>query len=310
MKNLSILLALVTTLALAADNGLPITAANRTGLNVTVYNDDLALVKDKREITVPKSGRQALLFIDIPKKIQATSTIVKNLQRSAQWQVLEQNYRYDLITSHALLAGYVGRELVLITYNSDNQVQERVKAKLLALNDKPIYQIGDQIYLDHPGAVILPDAPENLVAAPGLEWLVNADQGTHNIEVSYLTAGLAWQADYTLQVEADYTAANLSIWATVTNSSGMAYPDATLKLVAGTVNRAAQQRPVYARLEMSAAKAAAPPQREEFLDYHLFDVPGQVTLRQAQTKQLELYPPVAVKVERSYRLEIANANNR
>lgn len=304
---LGMLMVLLGTQAVAADRNQSIGIENRTGLAVTVYQNDLALIKDTREISIKRSGRQALIFEGVPKRIQIHSIHAINLQQAAQWQVLEQNYRYDLITSKALLEGYVGREIVLITYNDDNQIQERVRALLLAFNDKPIYQIGGNIYLNHPGSVVLPDAPENLVATPSLEWLVDAAKGTHEIQVSYLTTGLAWQADYTLHTDSNYETAVLTSWASITNNSGMPYPNANLKLVAGTVNRATRQRPMYMRMEMSAAKSAGAPQREQFLDYHLFDVAGAVTVKQAQTKQIELYPPAAIKLERQYRLEISES---
>ena len=312
MKSLfGILLVLISAQAIAAETGKSISTDDRTGLAVTVYHNDLALVKDTRRVSLQQSGRHTLLFVDVPKRIQAQSVFAKNLKQGAHWQVIEQNYRYDLITSKALLSEYVGRELVLITYNNDNQVQERIRARLLAINDQPIYQIGNNIYLDHPGSVVLPEAPENLVASPSLEWLVDADKGTHDIQVNYLTGGLAWQADYTLQVDTDYETGNLSTWASVTNNSGMSYPDANLKLVAGTLNRVHQKRAGLARqMETAAAMGAASIQREQFLDYHLFDVPGTVTLKQAQSKQIELYPPASVKVDRQYSLEIPDAYTR
>ncbi|MFC1481627.1 DUF4139 domain-containing protein [Candidatus Neomarinimicrobiota bacterium] len=312
MKSIfGILLMLIGAQSIIAEGGQPISTDDRTGLTVTVYNNDLALVKDTRKITLQRAGRQALLFIDVPENIQATSAFAANLDQAAHWQVLEQNYRYDLITSKALLSEYVGRELVLITYNNDNQVQERVRARLLAFNDQPIYQIGDNIYLDHPGSIVLPETPGNLVASPSLEWLVDAGKGTHTIQVSYLTAGLAWQADYTLQVDADYETADLSTWATVTNNSGMSYPEANLKLVAGTVNRVTPKQASFGRsMERAVAMDVAPVQREQFLDYHLFDVPGTVTIQKAQTKQIELYPPATIKVDRQYRLEIPDGYAR
>jgi hypothetical protein len=308
---LAILLVPATTLIMAADNDKSISTDDRTGLAVSVYNNDLALVKDTRRVSLQRSGRHTLLFVDVPKKIQATSAFTRNLKQGARWQVIEQNYRYDLITSKALLAEYVGRELVLVTYNDDNQVQERIRARLLAFNDKPIYQIGNNIYLSHPGSVVLPEAPENLVAFPSLEWLVDADRGTHDIQVNYLTEGLAWQAEYILQVDADYETGNLATWASVTNNSGMSYPDANLKLVAGTLNRVSQKRARFARqLATPEAMDATTVQREQFLDYHLFDVPGTVTLKQAQSKQIELYPPASVKMDRRYKLEIPEAYTR
>src|SRR5206468_9827609 len=128
---------------------------------------------------------------------------------------------------------------------------QTTKATLLSMNGGPVYRIGDRIAVGHPGRVILPKLPEQLYARPTLLWrLSNAGPPKHKVEVSYLTGGLSWAADYVAVVNTDDTKADLTGWVTLTNQSGARYDDATLKLVAGQVNRVQPSQPALEGMQM------------------------------------------------------------
>jgi len=200
----------------------------------------------------------------------------------------------------------VGRPVRLVTYDSDNKVVDRQTATLLSLNEGPLYQVGKEIHIKHPGHVILPEVPEELVARPSLRWLVEADKGKHTIQVSYLSGGLTWKADYVLKVNQAATGGDLTGWITLNNRSGIAYPDASVKLVAGEVHRAPPERrypPVQARLELARAR---PPEvtEEAFMEYHLYTIPWKTTLKHNQQKQVELLSRSGLGLERHYLVDV------
>ena len=277
----------------------------RTDLEVTIYNSDIGLVKDTRSFTLPKGGRLDLLLEEVAAKVQAETVLPVSLSPDRAWVVLEQNYEYDLLSPMTLLSKYVGREVTLATYDANNKVISKQRGTLLSLNDGPLYQVGKEIHINHPGHVILPEVPDELVARPSLRWLVEADQGRHSIQVSYLTAGLTWKADYVLKVNRGATRGDLTGWITLNNTSGIAYPEASVKLGAGVVHRVSSRpRSLPARPMLAMAR---PPEvtEEAFMEYHLYTIPWATTLKHNQQKQVELLSRSGVGLTRKYVVELS-----
>jgi hypothetical protein len=273
-----------------------VTRNDRKEMSITVYNGNLGLVKDVRELQLP-AGIHDVKFMDVASQIDPTSVHLKSLTDPTGVRILEQNYEYDLLNPQKLLDKYVGKAVKLMT--GDGTL---VDAVLLSNNSGPIYQINGQIHLGHPGRVILPQLPDDLIPSPTLVWrLQSNDPRPQRVEASYLTSGIAWKADYVVILNAKDTGGDLAGWVTIDNKSGATYADAALKLVAGDVHRAASRQEMRAVLE-SAAKAAAPRpqfQEESFFEYHLYSLQGRTTIKQNQTKQISLLdaPGIAIKKE-------------
>jgi hypothetical protein len=262
---------------------------------VTIYNGNLGLVKDVRELRLPP-GTSALQFMDVAAQIDPTTVHLKSLTDPAGLRILEQNYEYDLLSSAKLLEKYVGRKLRL--YTGAGSFQE---ATLLSTSG-PVWEINGQIHLGHPGQVVLPALPENLVSKPTLVWLLrNQLERPQRVEAAYLTGGITWKADYVLVLDAADARADLTGWVTIDNKSGATYANAALKLVAGDVHRAADRgRDRRAMMEL-AARPAAPGAthsfaEEGFFEYHLYTLDGRTTLKDNQTKQLTLMASAGVPV--------------
>jgi hypothetical protein len=168
------------------------TLKDQTGMALTVYNDNLGLVKDQREISLRK-GTGELRFMDVASGIIPASVSITSLSDPGSFRILEQNYEYDLLNQQKLLDKYVGKEVKLYQKNPYTEREEIVTATLLSNNGGPIFQIGEGITYNHPGRVILPGVPENLISQPTLVWLVDSDLATtRKIEASYLTNGISW----------------------------------------------------------------------------------------------------------------------
>jgi hypothetical protein len=264
---------------------------------ITIYNGNLGLVKDAREIRLP-AGINEVQFKDVAAQIDPTTVHLKSLTDPAGLRILEQNYEYDLVSSGKLMEKYVGKKVRL--YGGDGTY---VEATLLSTNG-PVYDINGQIHLGHHGRVVLPALPDNLVSQPTLVWLLrNQLDRLQRVEAAYLTGGITWRADYVMVINAADTRTDLTGWVTVDNKSGTTYGNAALKLVAGDVNRARDSRREGRMMDI-AAKAASPAAAsrefaaEGLFEYHLYTLDGRTTIKDNQTKQLTLMSAADVPVKK------------
>ncbi len=296
------ILALTLLVLLAAPSAVPaatttVTRETQRDVMLTVYNGNLGLVKDVREVRLP-AGLGEVQFMDVAAQIDPTTVHLKSLADAGALRVLEQNYEYDLISSQKLMEKYVGR--VVRLYLGDGTFHD---AKLLSTNG-PVFEINGQIHLGHHGRLVLPSLPDNLVSRPTLVWLLrNRQAAPQRVEASYLTGGITWKADYVMVVNGDDTRGDLTGWVTIDNKSGATYGNAALKLVAGDVNRARDPRRERRMMDI-AAKAASVPEAsrdfrsEGFFEYHLYTLDGRTTVKDNQTKQLSLLAASEVPVVR------------
>lgn len=293
-----------------AENVLKSTLDDQTSIEVTVYNNNLGLVKDTRIIDL-SSGLGQLRFMDVAAFIMPETVHIKSLNNSSPFSVLEQNYEYDLINENKLLDKYVGKKIKLIKENFYTGQKETVEANLLSNNNGQIYQIGSEIYLGFPGQKILPEIPENLIAKPTLTWNYEASTAAKQpVEVSYLTSNIGWKADYVLTLDSEDKQAGLSGWVTLNNQSGATYKNAKLKLIAGQVNRV--QSPMVMseaqgmRINMMAKKESSFAE-QSFFEYHIYDLQRPTTIKDNQTKQVLLLEADNIKINKEFTV-VGNAN--
>jgi hypothetical protein len=282
------------------------TVQDQTDLAVTVYNSNIALVRDVRRVMLP-SGTLDLRFLDIAATVNPATVHFRSLSEPARLAVLEQNYQFDLLDPQRLLRKYIGRDVTLVRTRMENGTtrQEEVTARLLAFNDAPVWRIGTEIVTGlHAEQYRFPEIPENLHSRPTLVWMVDNTGGReHRIETSYLAGNLSWVADYVLTVARDDVKADLDGWVTVTNTSGTSYRNARLQLVAGDLNRVTQKQHLESAREalaLDAARPAAPFAREAFSEYHLYALGRRTTLFENETKQISLLGGTGVPVKKLF----------
>jgi hypothetical protein len=282
------------------------TLDDQVDLAVTVYNSDIALVRDVRNVQLP-GGSFDLRFMDIAATINPATVHFRSLSEPARVSVLEQNYEYDLLEPDKLLRKYVGRDVTLVRTVQENGTtrEEEVKARLLSYNNGPVWQINKEIVTglnaDH---IRFPELPENLYSRPTLIWtLQNGGTTRHRVEASYLANKLAWTADYVLTVGRDDKTADLDGWVTLTNGSGTSFRNAKLQLVAGDLNRVRQliadKKFNELRREMDAL-AQAPMAQETFSEYHLYTLGRKTTINNSQTKQVSMLNGTGVPVQKRF----------
>jgi len=281
------------------------TLSDQSELAVTVYNSDIALVRDVRDVQLAH-GTFDLRFMDIAATVNPATVHFRSLTEPSRVSVLEQNYEYDLLEPEKLLHKYVGRDVTLVrTVGSGGSMhEEEIKARLLSYNNSPVWKIGDDIVTGIGASQFrFPQLPDNLYTRPTLIWtLDNSGAARHRVEASYLAGKLAWNADYVLTVGRDDKAADLDGWVTLSNASGTAFKNAKLQLVAGDLNRVRQAFSKMALDEARAERLAAAPAmaQENFSDYHLYTLGRKTTINNNETKQVSMLEGTGIPVRKRY----------
>ncbi|MCL6480864.1 MAG: DUF4139 domain-containing protein [Firmicutes bacterium] len=284
-------------------------ASEQVDLALTVYNSNVALVRDVRELQLP-AGSVDLRFLDVAASVNPATVLLRSLTAPTRLAVLEQSYEYALLEPQKLFQKYVGREITLVRLHQQDGTtrQEEIKATLLAFHNGPVWKIGNEIVTglqaDH---YRFPELPTDLYSRPTLIWkLENSGPARHRIEVSYLAGNLSWSADYVLAIDREDRTAALEGWITLSNSSGIAYENARLRLIAGEVHRAPDaysRETAEARVLVERAAAAPQLARETFSEYHLYTLARRVSLRHQETRQISLLTAPSVPVEKFFVVE-------
>jgi hypothetical protein len=278
------------------------TEKDQVDLAVTVYNSNIALVRDVRQIRLP-SGMFPLHFEDVAASINPATVHFRSLVDASKLNVIEQNYEFDLLDPQKLLQKYVGKEVTLVRAEKDGGSTRWVetKAVLLSNNNGPVWKIGNEIVTGMAvDSYRFPDLPENLYSRPTLVWMLeNRGAESQRVEASYLTNNMNWSADYVLTVGRDEKTADLDGWVTLANNSGVTYSNAKLQLVAGQLNRVEPPMPTRAVAGI-AMEAKAAPQfgQEAFSEYHLYTLARRTSIQNNESKQISLLTGSGVPVEK------------
>jgi len=268
------------------------TLADQKEVAVTIYNENLALIKDQRKLPL-KRGTSALAFRDVSAKMRAETALLRSLSAPGSLSVVEQNFNFDLLTPQKLLEKYVGRNVSIVRTNPATGVETTESAQVLSANNGVVLKIGDRIETGMPGRIIYPDVPANLRDRPTLVMaLDNNGAQQQDVELSYLTGGLSWKADYVVELNAADDKLDISGWVTLGNTSGTTYRNAKLQLVAGDVNQVTQRIEVAgSAIKMDAPKAMMAKRamaEESLFEYHLYTLDRPTTIAENQTKQVTL----------------------
>ena len=297
-----VMLSLAGGLIMATTQPATVAQAQENKVDLTVYNSDIALVKEIRQFSFT-TGVNQVQVSDVPSSIIPESVHFRSLD-DTEATVLEQNYEYDVVGSQKLLQKYVDQPIVVIT--QDGGKHEGV---LLSGANDIIIQTDeggvDVLKQDQVRQFSFPELPEGLITKPTLKWLVDAGKkGQQDVELAYLTRSIRWESNYVLMLAKDSTSLDLDGWITLDNRSGAAYKDARLKLVAGDVNRVADGlgggMPVVNEEMVMAKTMAEPVQQRDFSEYHLYEIPRPVTIKNNQTKQIQFLTAHDASAEKIY----------
>jgi hypothetical protein len=275
--------------------------AQNPQVRVTVYNNNLALVHETRQMDLPKPVG-VCSYRDVAAYIDPTSVHFKSVSNAAAVRVLEQNFEYDLVSADKILQRYIDQNVRLMPKQGSP-----IEGKLLSTGGSVVVQAADNtIRILNNSEIIatdLPKLPEGLITRPTLVWQIqNNGPASQMIEVSYLTSGMSWHAEYVGVLDANDQNMDLNAWVSIDNNSGATYKDAKLLLIAGDVHRA--ERPIQpmmrksAQMEMLAEASGF--EEKEFFEYHLYTLTRVSTLKDRQQKQIELFPAARTAIAKEY----------
>jgi hypothetical protein len=269
-------------------------------VSITVYNQNFGLVREVRSAHLGK-GQVELSYADVSAHIQPETVHIKSLTADNALSVLEQNYRYDLLTPDTLLKKYLGKTVKVYRDNEHTGTEEEKQAEILAVEGGVVLRIDGQVTSGFPGRFAFPEVPENLVQKPTLVWLLASSVEQQRVEVTYLTGELDWHADYVLSVDADDKLGDLNGWVTLRNNTGTSYQNAELKLVAGDVQRLSPPPPAAPMASAMTVPMAAPaPQFKEqgLFEYHLYELQRPTNLLDKEQKQVSLLEASGIALEK------------
>jgi len=294
---------------------------------ITIYNGNFALVRQ----TVPlelQPGTNDVRFTGTTMHLEPDTVILRDPSGSHKLQIIEQSYRNDPVTEQRLLAFFEGKMLDFETRLPDGSVKI-ITAKVIrsgyvpnyaamygqqyyqqqmnyAQNTTPIVEYDGRLHFSLPGTPIFPSLGEDTILKPALDWKLRTDKpGNFNAELSYISGGMSWTADYNLVAQGKGDTVDFIGWVTFDNQSGRTFQNAQIKLMAGDVNKLQNGRDemrVYAAKAMVADAASNAPVATEkaFNEFHLYTLNNAVTLRDHETKQVEFVRATGVKSERLY----------
>ncbi|NMC72059.1 MAG: DUF4139 domain-containing protein [Myxococcales bacterium] len=309
----------------------------RQSANVTVYNNNLAVVRETRRVELP-AGTSVLRYADVAKQVRPETVYIRDVQDPNAVRVVEQNFLYDLLTPARLMELAVGENLTLLRHNPGTGEDEPVRAELVSTGSLPsapygyagygygygygyggyygggyanpweaVWRTDEGLTWGDVGRPVFPGVPENFVARPTLEWLLEAPRGgARTLETTYLTWGMRWNADYVLVLTDDEKQADLAGWVTLSNDAGITLRNARLQLVAGDV---AIQQPydgnIYTRDDFGVYGSGAGGggfSEQGMFEYHLYTLERPTDLADREQKQIQLLSAAGVPVEKKYRL--------
>lgn len=267
------------------------TLTDQQSVAVTIYNGDLALIKDQRKLKI-NNGIIDLALRDVSAQIRPETALLRSISHAGSFSTLEQNFDFDLLTPQKLLEKYVGKTVSIVKIHPTTGLETTEVATVLSANNGVVLKIGNRIETGIPGRIVYDNVPENLRDRPTLVTkLNNKIAAEQTLELSYLTGGLGWKADYVAELNPKEDSIDLSGWVTLSNTSGASYKNAKLQLVAGDVNRVQEHFPRAMSMRKNAdmvAEAAVPMAEESLLEYHLYTLDRPTTISENQTKQVTL----------------------
>jgi hypothetical protein len=274
-------------------------------VSVTIYNNDLALVQDRRNLSFGQ-GRVRQEFPDVSAQIQP-QTVTLTGDNIA---IVEQNFDFDLLSPQALIQNAVGETITLVRTNPATGVETRERALVLAANGGVVLQIGERIEVLRddglPVRVIFDRAPENLRARPTLSVTVDSRRaGARPVTLTYLTQGIGWSADYVSLFDERAGRMDVQGWITLVNNSGTEYRAANTMLVAGAVGQDDEdyrygRRPPPPRPGTTRVPGTETSGRERIGDFYLYPLPERTTIANRQTKQVSFLNVSGAPAERAY----------
>jgi hypothetical protein len=300
--------------------------------SLTIYNRNFAVVREQLDLDL-KKGTNQVQFTDITAHLEPDSVVLRDPTGKRNIQILEQNYRADPISQGLLLSLYEGKEIDFLTRDKDNN-EKVIRGKIIRSGyvphysamsrygsqyaqqqsayacyqgtGQPIIEVNGQLRFTLPGEPVFPSLTDDTILKPTINWLIRTNEkGKLPAELSYVTGGMSWEADYSMLDTGDGNGLDMIGWVTMDNQTGKTFENARIKLMAGDVSKIqpddyARQRAVMYDMAMSGESMAPAVSEKAFEEYHLYNLANKTTLHDRETKQVEFIRANGIKSKKLY----------
>lgn len=286
-------------------------APQRKSVALTIYNQDLGVVREK--LSLPsRQGRFEAELTGIPEKIEPTSIKLK-----FDGDVVEQNYNYDLVDVYKILNKYIDKEIILVGPNTiKGTLLSAVEPKKGTIWQKDQSQI---IIRNSDGGLTMltqmdgyqistPNLPADLITKPTLHWLLNGKKsGDQDAEFSYMTEGISWHAEYVGTLDESEKYMNFLAWVSIDNNSGGSFENANVKLIGGKISQVKRTVDIeyiekdngLVNVRAGSAGFSGIVEKPVF-EYHEYTLPFPTTIKNKENKQISLFEIEKVPVTKKY----------
>ena len=306
MKNITPLSLLLCAISLSAQTA------------ITVYNGNFGVVRD----TVPLDLEQGITeqsYSGVTARLEPESVILRDPSGKVALSVVEQSYRGDPVDQTRLLQMFEGETINFLKTVDGKEVIEKgkiIRAPSLVMTTNqygnqqqgaldPIIEVNGLLITRLPGIPLFPSLGDDSILEPTLSWKLHSDRSAaFDAQLSYLTDGISWKSDYNLVLPEEGDGVTLAGWVSIENNTGTSFEDASIKLIAGDVNKVQEQperrrNQVYA-MAMDEAGAAPKVEAKKFDEFHMYALPLKTTLRDRETKQVEFVRSEKVATTKLY----------
>lgn len=289
-------------------------STTRELIALTIYDQNFALVTENRPLSL-KAGVSEAILHSVSPLIDPNSVLLSwNGRSGLRPEILAHGYDMGVQGTDALLRRYIGKSVRVRRYDSDGKFSEELEGTLLSVDEQGIVVAGretvqgrpmDGLYVNPQGVLVLPaDAGDPTL--PALRVQVQSSQaGEATLRVSYMTGGLDWDADYVMVLRGD-SQMQLQLWATVTNQTGLSFPDARLTLVSGAPAPETLQTAHFGGLGFAGApRRAGRPMAlgapQPLGELYSYPVERTVSLSDSQQSRVLLHEASSAPVRKRYR---------
>ncbi|MDQ6632377.1 MAG: hypothetical protein M3Y82_11595, partial [Verrucomicrobiota bacterium] len=303
---------------------------------LTIYNQNFAVVRDIVRLEL-RAGVNELRYTGATAHLEPDSVVLRDPSGKRALQILEQNFRADPISQELLLSIFEGKTIEFETtrYEEGKPKIEIIKGKIIRSGyvphyaamqrygddyaqsqmdrasggNQPIIEVDGKMRFTLPGLPLFPELGDNTILQPTLTWEIQTDKpGRLDAELSYVTGGMSWEADYNIVAPTNGETLDLVGWITMDNQSGKTFEKAKIKLMAGDVNKIQRDEERSAvRYALKTREVAAPAVTEKSFDeYHLYSLARPATLLDRETKQVEFVRAAGIKSKPIYVYDGAN----
>jgi hypothetical protein len=300
---------------------------------LTIYNQNFFVARERFSLDL-KPGINRVEYAGIAAHLEPDSVILRDPAGRAL-QILEQNYRNDPISQELLLSLYEGKNIDFVIGQNGEKFQT-VSGKIVRSGyvssstyapgypqpayAQPIIEVNGVLRFGLPGQPLFPALTGDSILKPTLTWLLETNNpGKFDAELSYVSGGMSWQADYNLvvadppsgQTNGKTDVLDLVGWITMRNQSGKSFDHARIKLLAGDVSKIQEgsiANRLYAAKSMAVEvdAAAAVVREKSFDEFHLYTLQRPTTLHDQETKQVEFVRATGIRAQRIYAYDGAN----